>query len=124
MTINQQGWFVGLRTMPDGNSVAGWCDSRDISRKLGFSGDDPTHWWSTYGGFVDETTAIVSCRDDDWEIHTHWLLPSPATDADEATVDLRGPVKYPGTAAERLWALGDGTWITADDDSICRWTLD
>lgn len=49
---------------------------------------------------------------------THWLV----SVTDRPT--LTGPIQYPEpTATEYVQALGDGTWLTADDEAIFRWAL-
>ena len=58
----------------------------------------------------------------------HWLLNVPFTDsgeyADEITEGLLvGTVNYPVPTSNYLWPLGDGTWLTADEEALYRWTL-
>ncbi len=47
--------------------------------------------------------------------HQHWIL-------DGRTLAPVGRVAYPTTPGTDLWALRDGTWLTADRDHVSRWS--
>ncbi|MEU6877142.1 hypothetical protein [Streptomyces sp. NPDC046712] len=82
--------------------------------------EDPLGWdWAC--GFVDATTVIASTMEygDDPEDHKHWLL-------DAHTLEIRGTVDYPtGPVDGFARPLGDGTWLTYDQESgtLSRWGL-
>lgn len=96
------------------------------------TGDNSVHdhhlWISPYeGGYVDEDTAMVTLHnsynearvimfgEDVWEEHSHWL-------ADPVTGELHGRIAYPMRDVDCVWLLGDGTWVTAEWDTLYRWS--
>ncbi|MEU4117102.1 hypothetical protein AB0F71_21705 [Kitasatospora sp. NPDC028055] len=81
---------------------------------------------SSWSGFVDEDTAMVTLHntydeaavyvfgEERWREHSHWL-------ADPATGTLHGRVEYPMPEVDEVVPLGDGTWITRDWNTYHRW---
>ncbi|MFG2328520.1 hypothetical protein ACGFMM_02740 [Streptomyces sp. NPDC048604] len=82
--------------------------------------------WDWCAGFLDAGT-VMACtgleygeddEDDSYDEVRHWLL-------DAATLRIRGAVAYPsGPAGGYVRPLGDGTWLTYDEESatLSRWS--
>ncbi|MEU5980898.1 hypothetical protein [Streptomyces sp. NPDC047434] len=77
--------------------------------------------WDWACGFVDARTVLVSTGaeygEEDQDTR-HWLL-------DAHTLEIRGAVAYPpGTRHGLARPLGDGSWLTHDEESgtLSRWT--
>ncbi|MEJ2578185.1 MAG: hypothetical protein P8Z68_03705, partial [Kineosporiaceae bacterium] len=76
---------------------------------------------------IDDRTVLAVLRGPD-DVLSHWSFETPI-DVDDvgnrSVRRVRGRVRYepesPGLRYVR--ALGDGTWLTADEESIQRWTL-
>jgi hypothetical protein len=109
-----------------------WADNREVTQLLGVDEKDADghlrHWWRTGGGFLDPNRYLACCRERGSNELTHWLFAVPFTAtgdyADEVVAGmLSGPIRYPGPVTEHLWPLGDNTWLTADDETLCRWRL-
>ncbi|WP_328743179.1 hypothetical protein OG436_34355 [Streptomyces caniferus] len=94
------------------------------------TGDCSVHdrpWISCRGGYVDADTALVALHnsynearvlmfgEDIWEEHSHWL-------ADPETGELHGRIAYPMRDVDCVWLLGDGTWVTAEWNTLYRWS--
>ncbi|MEU2236336.1 hypothetical protein [Streptomyces vietnamensis] len=77
--------------------------------------------WDWAGGFVDETTLVVSTAesDDEWGEVRHWLLDTTGTHG------LR-PITYPAQPSGQPTALGNGTWATASEsgEALHVWALE
>ncbi|MFJ9457524.1 hypothetical protein ACIRST_20855 [Kitasatospora sp. NPDC101447] len=81
---------------------------------------------STFSGFVDDDTAMVTLYNpydeaavyvfghERWREHSHWL-------ADPATGALHGRIEYPMAEVDTVMPVGDGTWITEEWDAVYRW---
>ncbi|GAA2235959.1 MULTISPECIES: hypothetical protein [Kitasatospora] len=82
--------------------------------------------FSTWSGFVDDETAMVTLYNpydeaavymfgrENWREHSHWL-------ADPATGALHGRIEYPMPEVDTVMLIGDGTWITEEWDAVYRW---
>ncbi|MFI2737554.1 hypothetical protein [Streptomyces sp. NPDC018711] len=83
--------------------------------------DEAPACWDWAGGFVDETTLVVSTveSDDEWGEVRHWLLDTTGTHG------LR-PVTYPSPPSGQPTALGNGAWATPSEsgDALHVWTLE
>ncbi|MCX4970572.1 hypothetical protein OHA98_38660 [Streptomyces sp. NBC_00654] len=81
--------------------------------------DDPPVCWDWAGGFVDETTLVVSTveSDEEWGRSRHWLV---------GTTGSHGiaPVAYPSPVDSQPAALGNGAWSTLSEsrDALYVWT--
>ncbi|GAA1530755.1 hypothetical protein GCM10009730_45040 [Streptomyces albidochromogenes] len=86
------------------------------------SGDDDeiAVCWDWAGGFVDETTLLVSTveSDEEWGQSRHWLVDSSGTGG-------LVPVAYPTPVSCQPTALGNGTWSTlsGSHDALHVWSL-
>ncbi|WP_191836779.1 hypothetical protein [Streptomyces glebosus] len=95
------------------------------------TGDCSVHdrlWISCRGGYVDADTALVALHnsydearvlmfgEDIWEEHSHWL-------ADPETGELHGRIAYPMRDVDFVWLPGDGTWVTAEWNTLYRWSV-
>lgn len=68
-------------------------------------------------GFVDDSRVIAAVGEEWWSEETeHFLL-------DVAGLTVRHRIRYPSPIGLDPKALGDGTWITAEGDEICRWRM-
>ncbi|MET9379277.1 hypothetical protein ABZX98_34925 [Streptomyces sp. NPDC002992] len=111
LTVEHYGYDIQLHDL-DGTVVA------EAEPPEPRDDEDPLGWdWAC--GFVDATTVIASTMEfgDDPEGHRHWLL-------DARTMEIRGPVDYPtGPVDGFARPLGDGTWLTYDEesDTLSRW---
>lgn len=111
LTVEQYGADLRLHA-PDGAVIA---ERKEPEPAVG---EDEAYW--DYGcGFVDSDTVIASTADSDRdpERARHWLL-------DARTLRTRGVVTYPtGPVDGDVRPLGDGTWLTYDDESetLNRW---
>ncbi|WP_225799101.1 hypothetical protein [Streptomyces sp. NK15101] len=80
--------------------------------------DEAPVCWDWAGGFVDETTLVVSTveSDDEWGEGRHWLLDTTGRHG------LR-PIAYPSPPSGPPAALGDGAWATASEagDAVHVW---
>ncbi|MFG3041415.1 hypothetical protein ACGFYZ_31375 [Streptomyces sp. NPDC048330] len=80
--------------------------------------DEAPVYWDWAGGFVDETTLIVSTveSDEDWGRDRHWFV-------DTTTPAAVRPVVYPSPVAGEPMALGGGCWSTLSEsrDSVRVW---
>ncbi|MCX5394995.1 hypothetical protein [Streptomyces sp. NBC_00094] len=72
--------------------------------------DEPPACWDWAGGFLDETTLVVSTAesDDQWGQGRHWLI------------DIAGsfgfvPIAYPSPVSCEPTALGNGAWSTVSE---------
>ncbi|WP_336053318.1 hypothetical protein [Streptomyces sp. CA2R101] len=50
------------------------------------------------------------------EEHSPWL-------ADPETGELHGRIAYPMRDVDFVWPLGDGTWVTAEWNTLYRWSV-
>ncbi|MFD9035810.1 hypothetical protein ACFVZW_32400 [Streptomyces sp. NPDC059567] len=68
-------------------------------------------------GFLDEGRVLAAVGEDPWEEECRHVL----LGADD--LGLRAEVTYPPDTAvtTRALPLGDGTWLTFDDDTVHRW---
>ncbi|MER5206234.1 hypothetical protein [Streptomyces sp. NPDC002825] len=77
--------------------------------------------WDWAGGFVHETTLVVSTAesDDEWGEARHWLL-------DTTTPDDLHPITYPAPPGTRPTALGNGVWATLSEsgEALHAWVLE
>lgn len=93
------------------------------------TGDCSVHnapYISSWGGFVDDGTALVTLHnpydeaavymfgEQDWREYSHWL-------ADPATGALHGRVEYPMPEVDTVVPVGDGTWFTQEWNAYHRW---
>lgn len=125
-TANLQGYFIGLRRFPDGELISE-TSHEDIRRVLGENLQDAggywSHAWHHKGGFIDSKTVIAACRDSgergSWTRElSHWLI-----DTTESPGSIRARIRYSDESpTEYVLGLGDGTWLTADDNTLFRWT--
>ncbi|MEU0401307.1 hypothetical protein ABZ318_13850 [Streptomyces sp. NPDC006197] len=80
--------------------------------------DEAPVYWDWAGGFVDETTLVVSTveSDDEWGEVRHWLLDTTGTHG------LR-PIGYPSPPSGQPTALGCGAWATTSEsgDALHVW---
>jgi hypothetical protein len=131
-----QGYFVAQRRFPDGELLEE-TDNQEMRALLDGDGendgdgeDDGDYWrytWERSTGFIDDRTVLAVLRGPD-DVLSHWSFETPI-DVDDvgnrSARRVRGRVRYepesPGLRYVR--ALGDGTWLTADEESIQRWTL-
>ncbi|MFI2304322.1 hypothetical protein ACH5AL_36670 [Actinacidiphila glaucinigra] len=110
LTVEHSGWDLRLHAL-DGTVLA------EVPAEAP-DDEDPPCW--DYGcGFVDADTVIASTIDsaEEPEQARHWLL-------DARTLEIRGAVAYPtGPVDSYVRPLGDGTWLTYDDESgtLNRW---
>jgi YD repeat-containing protein len=123
-----QGYFVAQRRFPDGH-LLGETDNQEMRALLDgqSQNDDDGYWrykWEGLGAFVDDRTVLAVLRGPD-DAMSHWLLKTPADLDQEWARLVQGRVRYEPEAPDlyRVRALGDGTWLTADEQSIQRWTL-
>ncbi|MFE2013596.1 hypothetical protein [Streptomyces sp. NPDC059491] len=66
-------------------------------------------------GFVDDKRILVAAAEEQWaEEGTHLLL-------DAYTLRPLAEVDYPETSGHSAVPLGDGTWLTADGETVLRW---
>ncbi|MBB4985078.1 MULTISPECIES: hypothetical protein [Streptomyces] len=83
--------------------------------------DEALACWDWAGGFVDETTLVVSTVecDDEWGEVRHWLLDTTGTHG------LR-QIAYPSPPSGQPTALGNGAWATASEsgDALHVWVAD
>jgi hypothetical protein len=120
-----QGYFIAQRRFPDGE-LLGETDNQEM-RTLLDGEDEDDYWrykWDRLGGFVDDRTVLAVLGGPD-DATSHWLLKTPADLDNEWAHLVRGRVRYETgpPALQHVRALGDGTWLTADEQSIQRWTL-
>ncbi|MFF5922795.1 hypothetical protein ACFY8C_31425 [Streptomyces flavochromogenes] len=67
-------------------------------------------------GFVGEKRVLVVVAEEQWaEEGTHLLL-------DAHTLTPLAEVDYPETSGVCAVPLGDGTWLTADGETVLRWS--
>jgi hypothetical protein len=86
--------------------------------------------FAAYTGFLDSTTMLASSGTGQNDAE-HWLLDTSHDGSGPAEDNLGGPrthpVRYPPVGPQHplphLWALGDGTWLTADPGTLYRWTI-
>jgi YD repeat-containing protein len=125
-----QGYFVAQRRFPDGDLV-GETDNQEMRALLDGEGesddDDDGYWryqWEGLGGFVDDRTVLAALGGPD-DVMSHWLLKSPADLDQKSTQLVLGRVRYEPEPCSMFYirALGDGTWLSADEQSIQRWNL-
>jgi hypothetical protein len=78
--------------------------------------DDPDGpYWDFVGGFVDDATVLLSRVElEEAELAGHWLF-------DGVTGASYGEIVYPAPITGYARPLGEGTWLTADDDHLYRW---
>ncbi|MFI6872126.1 hypothetical protein ACIBL6_01660 [Streptomyces sp. NPDC050400] len=68
-------------------------------------------------GFLDEGRVLAAAaEEEDSDENSHLLL-------DGRTLAPVAELDYPGTVAYDPLALGDGTWLTVEDDTLRRWRL-
>ncbi|WP_432753982.1 hypothetical protein ACE1OA_34545 [Streptomyces sp. JL2001] len=68
-------------------------------------------------GFVDDQRVLVVAAEEQWaEEGTHLLL-------DAHTLRPLAAVDYPQLAGVAAVPLGDGTWLTVEEDTVRRWTI-
>ncbi|MHC5258443.1 hypothetical protein ACYSUO_11200 [Streptomyces sp. UC4497] len=68
-------------------------------------------------GFVDASRVIVAVGEEWWSEETeHFLL-------DAADLTARHRIRYPFPDGPDPKALGDGTWITVNEDDVQRWRV-
>lgn len=78
---------------------------------------DEDLFWDYYAGFVDDRRVLLSDVEyDEDERAGHYLL-------DAATGEGLGEIEYPDEVTGYPRPLGDGTWLTASDEAVTRWTL-
>lgn len=67
-------------------------------------------------GFVDEKRILVAAAEEQWaEEGTHLLL-------DAHTLRPLAEVDYPQSPGVSAVPIGDGTWLTADGETVLRWS--
>jgi hypothetical protein len=120
-----QGYFVAQRRFPDGE-LLGEADNQEM-RALLDGEDDGGHWrykWERSGGFVDDRNLLAVLGGPGHTV-SHWLLKPPGDLEREWAHLVRGRIRYETEppAPQYVHALGDGTWLTADETSIQRWAL-
>src|SRR5262249_4257580 len=126
------GTYLSLRRFNDGTVVATVLPRAEGQPQR----PEPTHTgndrFAPYTGFLDQHMMLASYGPDAKTGYTHWLINVPAQAGDLPIDDILGgrlsrPVCYPATGPDALlphvWALGDGTWLTADTESLYRWSL-
>lgn len=133
------GRFIRLREFPHGAVVSSVYNT-EISdpvhtEDVGSDGECGLHRWHQYAGFLDPTMLIASSgatEETTGAAPRHWLIAAPVEETGEFAHDvtsdtLRGMINYPSPADDHamahLWALGDGTWLTADKNTLYRWAL-
>ncbi|MFD3992917.1 hypothetical protein [Streptomyces sp. NPDC058583] len=83
------------------------------------AGDVLPEEWMFVGytpGFVDDERILVVTAEEQWaEEGTHLLL-------DARTLRPLAELTYPQTPGVSAMPLGDGTWLTHDEDTVQRWT--
>ncbi|WP_405736166.1 hypothetical protein OG607_44225 [Streptomyces sp. NBC_01537] len=113
--------LVGLRA--DDGSEAAELESETLPLHPGADPDEDTAedtLWDYDAGYVDEDTVLAATTDTDEEYGAgrHWIVDAPE-------MRLRGEVVYPFPNTGRATALGDGTWLTFDDDgsAVHQWRV-
>jgi hypothetical protein len=92
-------------------------DKEAVEAPLGVSSE--SECWDFAGGYVDARTVLLSTTEfeETEEDGRHWLV-------DVADGSIRGEVEYPRPVTGYAQPLGDGTWLTTDEDGhTCRWSL-
>lgn len=76
--------------------------------------------WDYYAGYIDDDTVLAATTDTDEEYGAgrHWIV-------DAREMSLRGEVRYPFPNTGRTIPLGDGTWLTVEEDgsAVHQWRV-
>ncbi|MCP2324160.1 hypothetical protein HDA40_002667 [Hamadaea flava] len=109
MTVHHDQEDVAFHAYPDGEVLA-----RIPVESFGYDPDEAYVEWA--GGYLDSQTAIVSIggeTEDEQQWHQHHLV-------DARTGQVHGTLDIQTRDAYDLEPLGDGSWLSTDDDGLWR----
>ncbi|GAA3371334.1 hypothetical protein GCM10020367_21590 [Streptomyces sannanensis] len=116
LTLEHYGSDITLHAL-DGEVLARF-ESDTLPPVSGDEDDDPPYF-DYVCGFVDAATVIATTTecDEDPDHARHWLLGAPA-------LRVPGRIEYPEPVDSFARPLGDGSWLTHDDERglLRRWT--